>query len=57
VVAHERAEVVLYARGVEDELVDPTLALVHELTVHARWFTGAGEMVNLMLRRTDGIDG
>ncbi|WP_327259738.1 ATP-binding protein [Streptomyces sp. NBC_01240] len=54
-IAHEAAEAVLDVHGVEDELIEPALALVHELTVHACCFTGAGEMVHLVLRRSDGI--
>nr|WP_251076393.1 ATP-binding protein [Streptomyces benahoarensis] len=55
VVAQEAAETILDVHGVEDELIEPTLALVHELTLHACRFTGAGEMVHLVLRRTDGV--
>jgi hypothetical protein len=54
VIAHEATEAVLDVHGVEDELVEPALGLVHELTVHACRFTGAGEMVHLVLRRSDG---
>ena len=53
VVAQETVEIVLDVHGVEDELVEPMLALVHELAIHACRFTGAGEMIHLVLRRTD----
>ncbi|WP_405796199.1 ATP-binding protein [Streptomyces sp. NBC_01506] len=55
VVAHDTAEAVLDVHGVEDELIEPTLMLVHELAIHACRFTGAGEMVHLVLRRTDDV--
>ncbi|AUH42135.1 ATP-binding protein [Streptomyces sp. CMB-StM0423] len=54
VIAHDSAGAVLDVHGVEDELIDPALSLVHELAVHACRFTGAGEMVHLVLRRSDG---
>ncbi|MFW6690393.1 ATP-binding protein [Streptomyces sp. MAR4 CNX-425] len=55
VIAYEAAEAVLDVHGSEDGLVEPTLGLVHELAVHACRFTGAGEMVHLVLRRSDGV--
>lgn len=55
-VAHEAAEVVLDVHGVEDALIEPALGLVRELAVHACRFTGAGEMVHLVLRRSGGGD-
>ena len=55
VVSQEAAEVVLDVHSVEEELVEPMLALVHELTLHACRFTGAGEMIHLVLRRTGDI--
>ncbi|WBB58225.1 ATP-binding protein [Streptomyces sp. WMMC500] len=54
VIAHDSAGAVLDVHGVEDELIDPALSLVHELAVHACRFTGAGELVHLVLRRSDG---
>ncbi|MFD3412098.1 ATP-binding protein [Streptomyces cyaneofuscatus] len=54
-IAHEAADVVLDVHEVEDGLVEPALELVHELTVHACRFTGAGEMIHLVIRRFDGI--
>ncbi|WP_258045081.1 ATP-binding protein [Streptomyces sp. SM11] len=54
-IAHEAADAVLDVHGVEDELIEPALELVHELAVHACRFTGAGEMVHLVLRRADGV--
>lgn len=51
-IAYEAAEAVLDVHGVEDELTEPALGLVHELAVHACRFTGAGEMVHLVLRRS-----
>ncbi|WP_381795503.1 ATP-binding protein [Streptomyces niveus] len=55
VIAYEAADAVLDVHGVEDELIEPTLVLVHELAIHACRFTGAGEMIHLVLRRTDDI--
>ncbi|WBB59427.1 ATP-binding protein [Streptomyces sp. WMMC500] len=55
VVAYQAAEAVLDVHGAADGLVEPTLGLVHELAVHACRFTGAGEMVHLVLRRSDGV--
>ncbi|WNI30911.1 ATP-binding protein [Streptomyces sp. ITFR-6] len=54
-IAHETADAVLDVHEVEDELVEPALELVHELAVHACRFTGAGEMIHLVLRRSDGV--
>ncbi|MFD4023092.1 ATP-binding protein [Streptomyces sp. NPDC058576] len=54
-IAHETADVVLDVHEVEDELVEPALELVHELAVHACRFTGAGEMIHLVLRRFHGV--
>ncbi|WP_223291068.1 ATP-binding protein [Streptomyces avicenniae] len=51
-VAQESAEVMFDIHGVEDELLDPSLRLVHELAIHACRFTGAGQMIHLALRRT-----
>ncbi|WP_405394567.1 ATP-binding protein [Streptomyces gougerotii] len=54
-IAHEAADAVLDVHEVEDGLVEPALELVHELAVHACRFTGAGEMIHLVLRRSDGV--
>ncbi|MFF0257392.1 ATP-binding protein [Streptomyces microflavus] len=54
-IAHEVADAVLDVHEVEDELVEPALELVHELAIHACRFTGAGEMIHLVLRRFDGV--
>ncbi|ATY96548.1 ATP-binding protein [Streptomyces cavourensis] len=54
-IASETADAVLDVHEVEDELVGPALELVHELAVHACRFTGAGEMIHLVLRRFDGV--
>lgn len=54
-IAHEAADAVLDVHEVEDELIEPALELVHELAVHACRFTGAGEMIHLVLRRSDGV--
>ncbi|MFE7118385.1 ATP-binding protein [Streptomyces sp. NPDC057654] len=50
-VVQEAAEVMLEVHGVEEELMDPALLLVYELTVHACRFTGAGELVQVVIRR------
>jgi hypothetical protein len=54
-IAHEAADAVLDVHEVEEELVEPALELVHELAIHACRFTGAGEMIHLVLRRFDGV--
>ncbi|WP_097981359.1 ATP-binding protein [Streptomyces sp. f150] len=54
-IASETAGAVLDVHEVEDELVGPALELVHELAIHACRFTGAGEMIHLVLRRFDGV--
>ncbi|MCR8944728.1 ATP-binding protein [Streptomyces sp. OUCMDZ-4982] len=54
-IASETADAVLDVHEVEDELVGPALELVHELAAHACRFTGAGEMIHLVLRRFDGV--
>ncbi|MGW9301690.1 ATP-binding protein [Streptomyces cyaneofuscatus] len=54
-IASETADAVLDVHEVEDELVGPALELVHELAVHACRFTGAGEMIHLVLRRSGGV--
>ncbi|RZD80965.1 sensor histidine kinase [Streptomyces albidoflavus] len=54
-IASETADAVLDVHEVEEELVGPVLELVHELAVHACRFTGAGEMIHLLLRRFDGV--
>ncbi|MFD4235847.1 ATP-binding protein [Streptomyces sp. NPDC058542] len=54
-IAHETADAVLDVHEVEAELVEPALELVHELAIHACRFTGAGEMIHLVLRRFDGV--
>ncbi|WP_411116285.1 ATP-binding protein [Streptomyces sp. 058-1L] len=54
-IANETADAVLDVHEVEDELIEPALELVHELAVHACRFTGAGEMIHLVLRRFDGV--
>ncbi|MEU7044715.1 ATP-binding protein [Streptomyces varsoviensis] len=54
-VAQEAAEVMFEVHGVEEELMDPALLLVYELTVHACRFTGAGELVQVVLRRDGNV--
>ncbi|MQY15015.1 hypothetical protein SRB5_51920 [Streptomyces sp. RB5] len=51
-IAQEAAESILDVHGVEEPLLVPMLALIHELTLHACRFTGAGDMVHLVLRGT-----
>ncbi|MFE6598866.1 ATP-binding protein [Streptomyces albidoflavus] len=54
-IAPEMADAVLDVHEVEDELVGSALELVHELAVHACRFTGAGEMIHLVLRCLGGV--
>ncbi|MFI1186385.1 ATP-binding protein [Streptomyces californicus] len=54
-IAAEAAEIVLDVHEVEGAIVEPALGMVHELAVHACRFTGAGEMIHLVLRRFDGV--
>lgn len=51
-VAQGAAEVILDTHGVEDDVFETAAALVGELALHACRFTGAGEMIHLVVRCT-----